>query len=507
MPSVTAGSSPRVAPGRDPVRSILPSSGASVRPVKKTKIVCTIGPASREPAVLESLMRAGMDVARLNFSHGSHDDHRASMRAVREASRAVGRPVAVLQDLQGPKIRVGRLAGGRMELVNGQLVSISYAREQTDLATIPTTYAELAADIHVGATILMDDGLLRLEVIGEEGDVVRCEVKVGGVLRDKKGINLPGVRVSAPSLTEKDLEDLAFGAELGVDYVGLSFVRAASDVTQAKERLLALGKRTPVIAKIETPEAVADLEAILEVADGILVARGDLGVEIGPEKVPLVQKECIEQANRRGKLVITATQMLESMVTSTFPTRAEASDVANAVLDQTDAVMLSGETATGAHPALCVETMVRIIAEIEGSERYRRLAALPPLDLSLAANAIAHAAAAAASSLAGVSAIACVSFDGGTATLLSDYRPRVPIFALCADAEACRRLAAFWGVHPLEFVAAGDEAAESIVQRVAALLRERGAASCGAPLLVTLASGRGGTAHTDTLTIRTVSEG
>ncbi len=453
--------------------------------MKKTKIVCTLGPASRDPAVLEALMREGMDVARLNFSHGSKDDHRASMRALREASARAGKPIAVLQDLQGPKIRVGTLAGGRMELCDGAEVVIAHAAAQPDARTIPTSYDALARDVHDGATILMDDGLLRLRVLASDGERVRCRVEVGGVLKDRKGINLPGVKVSAPALTAKDLEDLAFGAALDVDFVCLSFVRSPDDIAFAKERLAAVGRKTPVIAKIERPEAALALGAILDAADGIMVARGDLGVELGPEKVPLVQKQCIEEANRRGKLVITATQMLESMVDSSFPTRAEASDVANAVLDQTDAVMLSAETATGKHPVLVVRTMARIIAEIEGSERYRRLADLPPLDLGVTANAIAHAAAAAAATLRDVAAIACISQDGATATLLSDYRPQVPVFALTASDADCRRLAAFWGVTPRVFSAEGGEPIETLVARAERALADLGL-SAGAPVVLTL---------------------
>ncbi len=471
--------------------------------LKKTKIVCTLGPASREPAVLEALLREGMDVARLNFSHGSKDDHRATMRRVRDASDKLGKPIAVLQDLQGPKIRVGTLDGGRMELREGDEVNIVHASTQPDPRTIPTAYDALAHDVTPGATILMDDGLLRLSVVASDGRTVRARVEVGGVLKDKKGINLPGVKVSAPALTAKDLDDLAFGVELGVDFLSLSFVRAAGDVAQAKERLRALGRPVPVIAKIEKPEAVAELGAILDAADGIMVARGDLGVELGPEKVPLVQKHCIEEANRRGKLVITATQMLESMVTSSFPTRAEASDVANAVLDQTDAVMLSAETASGAHPALVVRTMARIIEEIEGSERYRRLADLPPLDLGMTANAIAHAAAAAASTLRGVQAVACISNDGGTATLLSDYRPQVPIFAFTASQGDCRRLAAFWGTQPVPFTVAEHESAEDVIARAESKLLELGVPP-GSPIVLTLAIPAGG--RTNTIKIHRVRD-
>lgn len=445
-----------------------------MNPVKRTKIVCTLGPASREPETLTALLCAGMDVARLNFSHGTREDHRANVERLRAASAAVGKTVAILQDLQGPKIRAGALTGGQMTLRAGDEVRIEHAREQRDARTIPTTYAALAQDVHAGATILLDDGLLRLRVLDTDGSAVRCRVEVGGTLKDRKGINLPGVHVSAPALTEKDLDDLRFGVELGVDFVCLSFVRRPEDVALARAALAAAGASTPIIVKIEKPEAVDALDAILDVSDGIMVARGDLGVELGPEKVPLVQKRCIEQANRSGKLVITATQMLESMVTSTFPTRAEASDVANAVLDQTDAVMLSAETASGAHPVLVVETMARIIREIEASERFRRLAELPPVELGATANAIAFAAHAAASRLGDVSALVCISHDGGTPRLLSDYRPTAPVYALVAEAGPCRRLAAFWGVEPVHFAPVPGETAEALLTRAERVLAERG---------------------------------
>ncbi|MBM4359999.1 MAG: pyruvate kinase [Deltaproteobacteria bacterium] len=468
-------------------------------PTKRTKIVCTLGPASRDAAVLDALLLAGMDVARLNFSHGTKDEHRENVARLRAASARTGRTVAILQDLQGPKIRAGLLAGGRMELRAGEEVRIVHAREQSEPGAIPTTYAALARDVHVGASILMDDGLLRLRVVETDGAVVRCIVEVGGVLKDRKGINLPGVKVSADALTAKDLEDLRFGVELGVDFVCLSFVRGPDCIALARRELAALGATTPIVAKIEKPEAVAALDGILDASDGIMVARGDLGVELGPEKVPLVQKRCIEEANRRGKLVITATQMLESMVTSAFPTRAEASDVANAVLDQTDAVMLSAETASGSHPELVVRTMARIIEETESSERYRRLAELPPVQLGGTANAIAHAAHAAVSRLADVVAVVCVSRDGGTPRLLSDYRPHAPIFALTALEGPCRRLAAFWGIEPIPFPHVEGESPEGLLLRVESSLAARGIVAGN--LVVTMPIPSGAVARTNTLRI------
>jgi pyruvate kinase len=473
--------------------------------VRKTKIVCTLGPASSTPEQIEALIRAGLDVARLNFSHGSYDNHRAVYRNVRAAAEKVGKQVAILQDLQGPKIRVGQLEGGTMTLEAGQSVVVTPGDRQTTAGVIPTTYQDLPRDARAGDTILMDDGLMRLKVEEVKGQDVRCRVEVGGLLKDRKGINLPGVKVSAPALTEKDLADLAFGVELGVDFLCLSFVRQAADIQLAKDKLAALGKTTPIISKIEKPEAVENLAAILDLSDGIMVARGDLGVEMGPEKVPLIQKQCIEDANERGKLVITATQMLESMVTSSFPTRAEASDVANAVLDQTDAVMLSAETASGKHPVLVVETMSRIITEVEASERYRKLAELPPLDMRITSNAIAHAAAAAATHLE-AKAIVCVSGNGGAPRLVSDYRPEIPVLALTSHAEVGQRLAAYWGVHPYAFQR--GKTVEETIRLVDAMLIERGLAAKGDTIILTLVVPPGSGRTTNTLKVHEIgSEG
>ncbi|MFI5288289.1 MAG: pyruvate kinase, partial [Polyangia bacterium] len=316
--------------------------------MRRAKIVCTLGPASREPAFIGHLIDEGMNVARINFSHGDPEDHAAAIAAVRRESELRGRPVAVLQDLQGPKIRVGRFAEGQVTLETGADFTITTRDVVGSGTEVSTTYAGLPGDVKTGDVLLLDDGLISLEVDGVSGTDVTTRVLIGGVLKNNKGINLPGVKVSAPALTEKDRRDLAFGLQLGVDFIALSFVRSPDDVIEAVRLSERPGKRRiPIIAKIEKPEAIERLEEIIDVADGIMIARGDLGVEIGPEKVPLIQKRCIELTNARGKIVITATQMLESMIVSPRPTRAEASDVANAVLDGTDALMLSGETAAG----------------------------------------------------------------------------------------------------------------------------------------------------------------
>ncbi|MEM6789073.1 MAG: pyruvate kinase [Myxococcota bacterium] len=471
---------------------------------KWTKIVCTLGPASQGDGVLDALIARGMNVARLNFSHGTHEDHRATFSRVRAAAERAGVEVAILQDLQGPKIRMGRLREGGVRVDADDTVVIVHGDAQTDERLV-TSYDAFARDVSVGDTVLVDDGLIRMRVVDVRGDEVRCAVEVGGTVKDRKGINLPGVAVSAPSLTEKDLADLAFGVTLGVDFVGLSFVRGPQDISLAREALRSHGAATPIIAKIEKPEAVRQLDAILDVVDGIMVARGDLGVELGPEKVPLIQKEAIESANRRGKLVITATQMLESMVESATPTRAEASDVANAVLDQSDAVMLSGETATGRHPALVVDTMRRIICEVEDSPRYRQaLHALSPLEIPNTSNAIAHAAAAAARSLPDITAICTISIHGIAPTLMSDYRPPVPIIALTMDRSACHRLAAYWGVAPFQFDIEDHEGTESTIARAEALLLDRDLVARGDKIVMTLAVPAGAGGHTNTLKVHRV---
>jgi pyruvate kinase len=417
--------------------------------MRRAKIICTLGPASQSAEVISALIEAGMDVARLNFSHGSYADHAHVLETVREQARRAGKSVAVLQDLQGPKIRVGEIAGGEVELVSGAELVITTTPVLGTAERVSTIYTRLPGDVKPGDTILLDDGLLRLEVIDSTSSDVRTRVIVGGTLRTKKGINLPGVAVSAPALTDKDRLDLKWGIEAGVDYMALSFVRSAADVLEAKRLAVRPdGRRIPVIAKLEKPEAVMRLEEILNACDGLMVARGDLGVELGPEKVPVIQKEAIQATNRLGKIVITATEMLESMITSARPTRAEASDVANAVLDGTDALMLSGETARGKHPVLVVKTMATIIEEIEQSPRFQTHAVTPsPLDLAVSTNAIAQAAVVATNQL-GIKTIAVYTESGGAARLLSEWKPHANIVAYTTRVEVYRSLALYWGVTP-----------------------------------------------------------
>jgi pyruvate kinase len=416
--------------------------------MRRAKIVCTLGPASKEPAFIGHLIDEGMNVARINFSHGDYDDHAAVIGAVRRESEKRGVPVAILQDLQGPKIRVGRFVNGSIDLEPGADLVITTREVPGNETIVSTTYKGLPQDVKAGDTLLLDDGLLSLEVMAVDGQDVHTRVLVGGVLKNNKGINLPGVKVSAPAMTEKDKRDLEFGLKVGVDFVALSFVRSPEDVQEAVRLSTRGDRRVPVVAKIEKPEAVERLTEIIDVADGVMIARGDLGVEMGPEKVPLIQKRCIEETNARGKIVITATQMLESMITNPRPTRAEASDVANAVLDGTDALMLSGETAAGKYPLLAVRTMGRIIEEIEASQRYQSLFEAPTLAFAHSANAVAKSAVVAARQL-GAAAIVCVTESGGVARLVSEYRPSAQIVALTSRDEVYRRLALYWGVNPL----------------------------------------------------------
>jgi len=451
--------------------------------MRRAKIVCTLGPATRNAEMIGGLLDAGMDVARLNFSHGDYDSHLATLRVVRAEAAKRGRSVGILQDLQGPKIRVGTFARGSVTLEPGAEFTITTRKVVGDERVVGTSYKAMPQDVRPGDTILLDDGYLALEVIGVDGEDVKTRVVSGGILKDKKGINLPGVNVSAPALTEKDRADLAFGLRCGVDFIALSFVRHPSDVVEARRLATADDIFIPIIAKLEKPEAIERLEEIVDVADGIMVARGDLGVELGPEKVPLIQKRIIEATNRVGKVVITATQMLESMIENPRPTRAEASDVANACLDGTDALMLSGETASGKHPLEAVRTMARIIAEIEGSAWYRLNLETPRLDFPISTNAVAHAAVVAARQM-GLKVIACYSDSGGVARLISEYRPEAMIVALTTNETTYQRLALYWGVLPIFIAPAAST--DEMFSRVEDVLRTRGLAQPGDKCVITM---------------------
>jgi pyruvate kinase len=419
--------------------------------MRRAKIVVTLGPASSDPETVHKLFELGADVARLNFSHGEHAEHAQALELVRATSRKLGKALAVLQDLQGPKIRTGPLAAGKagVTIEAGATITITTAGEvRGDEKLISTTYLHLAEDVRPGDRLLVDDGLIELRVLSTDGVKVRCEVVEGGLLKEHKGINLPGVALRAEALSEKDKADLAFGLAHGVDFVALSFVRNAADVARCRAEMEKLGRVVPIIAKIEKPEALELLDSIIDAADGIMVARGDLGVEILPERVPGLQKEMLRKANAAGKPAIIATQMLESMIEHPRPTRAEASDVANAVWDGADAVMLSGETASGRFPLPAVQMMDRIIREAEGLTAMWTGQAPPPLRGPMPFTQVIAAAACRAAQEAGASLIACFSRSGSTARLLSRDRPHVPIIAFSPDQAIRRRMALLWGVLP-----------------------------------------------------------
>lgn len=411
---------------------------------RKTKIVATLGPASDSWEMIERLLVAGADLFRLNFSHGSIDAKADLINRIRDVARKVGKEVGILADLQGPKIRTGKMEGDGMLLQKGQEVTITTADILGADGIIPTIYTELPRDVTPGARILLDDGLLELKVLSIQENDIRCTVLNGGLLKNNKGINLPGVKVSAPSLTEKDLEDLDFCLWMDVDYIALSFVRTPEDVEQIKRMIYSAGKNIPVVAKIEKPEALRNFSKILNVTDAVMVARGDLGVEMQAEKIPLIQKKIIRACNRVGKPVITATQMLESMISNPRPTRAETSDVANAIIDGTDAVMLSGETASGAYPVAAVETMARIALDVEAAgygSHQNEIAVMTPS----IAQAVGEAACRAATSLK-AKAIAVFTQSGSTAALISRFRPAIPIIAFTNEVNIQRKLALYWGV-------------------------------------------------------------
>ncbi|MFO7743551.1 MAG: pyruvate kinase [Anaerolineae bacterium] len=425
----------------------------SIRP--RTKIVATIGPASRDPETLRRLIREGVDVARLNFSHGDPDTHRQNVRRIRAAAEEVGRPVAIQVDLQGPKLRVGEVVESGITLEEGEQATLVTDDEVGRSATaIPVQNEQLPQIVEPGDSILLADGTLELEVISTTPREVHCRVRVGGVLTSNKGINLPAVAADLPNITEKDRHDLAHALEWEIDWIALSFVRSAEGIYELKElirELLPQGKSVPVMAKIEKPQALDNLDAIIEAADAVMVARGDLGIEIPPEEVPMAQKRIIEACNEAGIPVVTATQMLESMIQNPRPTRAEASDVANAILDGTDAVMLSGETTIGSYPVESVRTMRRIIEEVEATRPRPSARPFRPSKEEVRrsiANAVGRAAREAARDL-NAAALITPTVSGYTARIMSRYRPQACIVAVTPDPRVQRRLMIHWGVIPL----------------------------------------------------------
>ena len=454
----------------------------------RNKIVATVGPASCSKEMLLALMEAGADVFRLNFSHGQHDALTETVALIRQISRNRRRAVAILGDLQGPKIRTGMMRGDVMTLTSGESVVITTADVLGEDGVIPTTYNALPQDVSDGDRILLDDGLLELQVEKISGEQVHCRVLVGGQLKNRKGMNLPGVAVSAPALTEKDLADLDFCIEQELDYLALSFVRTAAEVIELKKLLAQRGASIQVIAKIEKPEAVEAFAEILAAADGIMVARGDLGVEINSEKVPLIQKRIIRQCNLAGKPVITATQMLESMINNPRPTRAETSDVANAILDGTDAVMLSAETASGDYPCEAVEMMVRVAVDVERDPQLKEQFFHPLLETcgtrSLT-EAIGQAACRVAENV-GAAAILAFTQTGSTAALVAKYRPPMPVYAVTPTLAVRRRMALYAGVRSIRVDIEGDTEAQ--IRSVDAAVIDAGVLNKGDIVVITMGS-------------------
>jgi pyruvate kinase len=447
---------------------------------RRTKIVATIGPSCASPEMLRELTAHGMDAARLNLSHGTHEDHAARAQLVRETQEEAGRPIAIIGDLQGPKIRVGDLDAPMTLERGGEVIVVADGGACID-GELPVAPAVIGDVLHPGHEVLIDDGLVRLRVEEVEAGRARCGVLVGGRVSSHKGVNLPGVPLPIPSLTRKDMDDLEFALELGVDYIALSFVRSAADVHDLKALIEQAGSHAHVIAKIEKAEAVDALDAVLAETDAVMVARGDLGVEIGPALVPLVQKRVILRSLERGKPVITATQMLESMVHHPEPTRAEASDVANAILDGTSAVMLSGETAVGEYPIQAVATMDSIARAVEPSLGYRHEIPEATEDPTIG-NAVSNAACDIAEAL-GARAMLVPTFSGKTASTVARLRPRRPIIGLTHQDWALRQMALEWGVTPLYVPEAGDVA--ELWDRSITAARESGLIEQGDTVVIT----------------------
>ncbi len=461
--------------------------------------MATIGPASASPEMIERLFQTGADVFRLNFSHGSHADHEASIGAIRALESVTGRPIAILADVQGPKLRIGRFGGGRVHLTQGQAFRLDTDPSPGGARRVQLPHPEILAAAKPGTSLLLDDGKLRLRVVRNRGDHLECEVVTGGALSDRKGVNVPDMVLDIPALTVKDRADLDFALQRGVDFIGLSFVQRPEDVAEARE--IAAG-RAAIVAKIEKPQALEKLQEILALSDAVMVARGDLGVELPPEEVPIAQKRIVRAARAQAKPVIVATQMLESMIAAPAPTRAEATDVATAVFDGADAVMLSAETAAGQFPAEAVHMMDRIITRVEQDDGWRRLtdASRPPTQAAIS-DAITAAAAEVARTIE-ARAIAAYTASGATALRLSRERPSRPILGITPDVNVARRLALAWGVHA---VTAPDASGMSdAVARASRLVRDEGLAKIGESIVVAAGMPFGHSGTTNALRVTTV---
>lgn len=437
--------------------------------MKHTKIVCTIGPASSSANVIRALAEAGMNVARLNFSHGTHEEHVSWIKTIREVSAELNRPIAILQDLAGPKLRIGKIESDNVVLKEGEKLILTNRDVPGDEKEISISYPSLPNSVKIGDQVLLADGELELRVMGTTAKDIICKVIVGGKLSSHKGLNLPRPSFSIPSVTQKDLEDLEFGLEHNVDWIALSFVQRSSDVLKVKQTIAEKGKDVPVIAKIEKREAVERIDEILDVVDGVMIARGDLGIEAPIEEVPLIQKSITKKANELGKPAIIATQMLESMINNPRPTRAEVTDVANAIFDGTDAVMLSGETAIGDYPIQAAKVMASIAGKTEEQIDYvgnlERRKITPERNLP---DAISHAACHIALNIS-ADAIVCCTRSGQTARLTAKYRPHARIIAVTESEETLRRLALFWGVQPV-LIGQADNTDELIAEAKQAII-------------------------------------
>ncbi|MFC4596927.1 pyruvate kinase [Cohnella hongkongensis] len=473
--------------------------------MRKTKIVCTIGPSSESLENTKKLIAAGMNVARLNFSHGDYEEHGNRIKTIRQASAELNKTVAILLDTKGPEIRLGKLKEEPIELVQGEYITLTTEEILGDIDRVPVTYKDLPSDISVGSTILIDDGLIGLTVVDIQGTEIKCQIVNNGQIKSKKGVNVPGVAISMPGLTEKDISDIKFGIEVGVDFIAASFVRRASDVLEIRELLERHDARhIHIISKIENQQGVDNLDEILEVSDGLMVARGDLGVEIPAEEVPLVQKLMIEKCNRAGKPVITATQMLDSMQRNPRPTRAEASDVANAIFDGTDAIMLSGETAAGKYPVESVETMSRIAESAESALHYREIFTKQAnAQQTSVTEAISQAVANSALDL-DAKAIVTSTESGYTARMVSKYKPKSPIIAVTPVEQVLRRLQLVWGVIPVKGVPAAttDEMFEIAVKGAL----ESGIVRLGDTIVITAGVPVGRSGTTNLIKIHNVGE-
>jgi pyruvate kinase len=469
--------------------------------MRRTKIVATIGPATESPERLRQLIEAGATTFRLNFSHGDHSEHAARIETIRQVAQTLGVHIGILQDLQGPKIRLGRFAGGPITLQKGDSFTITSREVACDRQIATVTYDRLAHEVTAGSRILLDDGRVEMVVtaVDRDAEALLCEVTVGGVLSNNKGVNFPDVQLSIRALTDKDRADLIFGLQHGVDWVALSFVRNPSDMLEIRELIASHGHQTPVVAKIEKFEAIDQIDAILPLCDGVMVARGDLGVEMPAEEVPLLQKELIRKANSLGIPIITATQMLDSMATCPRPTRAEVSDVANAILDGTDAVMLSNETAVGDYPVEAVATMAQIARRIE-RDYPRRV-----LDSHMATtipNAISQAVSSIARQL-DASAILPLTKSGATARNVSKFRPSTPILAITSDTSVARQLQLVWGVNPL--LISQDSTTSGTFAMAMAVAQERGLLREGDLVVQTAGTLTGVSGSTDLIKVGIVS--